>query len=414
MIGRLALAVVVLTTALGSPALATTRGNTAVVCASAPAPVTAAQAERVWSIALGRLAARSDRPTLPFGATGSSRYVRTAPSSWTSGFFPASLWLMYEHTGDPAWLTQAREYTDRVTPMARLRTTHDLGFMVGLPAGLGAALDPDPTRRTDYLHARDTAAGSLSTRWNRHVGALQSATYSGRWGLIIDSAMNAPLLIETGLPASTHRERRLLARGVQHIRTLARTFVRANGSTAHRQAFDGRTGRLVGPIPGQGLRGSSTWSRGQAWAINGFARTYALTGDTAVLDTARRTADHWIARVPAGCVPAWDLDISDPREPLDSSAAAIAADGLLQLADHDPDPSRSAAYRSYALATLGTLASAPFVTDRGRGILLRQSYSAPLDHREGTYVWGDTFLLSALSRAFPTSGAQASITSVTS
>jgi unsaturated chondroitin disaccharide hydrolase len=103
--------------------------------------------------------------------------------------------------------------------------------------------------------------------------------------------------------------------------------------------------------------------------------------------------------VSAGCVPAWDLDVTDPKAPLDSSAAAILVDGLLQLADVDPDAQRAAGYRAYALTTLATLADAPFVSDRGRGVLLRQTYNVPADRREGTYAWGDAYLLSALARA---------------
>lgn len=382
-----------------TPSTAAAEGA-AVVCSPHPASITQGQAERVWAIAARRLAAQGRRTSLPFGATGSSPYVRTSAAQWTAGFYPMSLWLMFQHTGDPVWLSRARAFTDEVARKASLRSTHDLGFMVGLPTSLAGSLDPDPARRARYVRAHDTAARSLSTRWNAAVGALKSATYSGRWGLIIDSAMNAPLLIETGLPQTDEGDRRLLARGVQHLRTLADSFVRPNGSTVHRQAFDPRTGRSLGVLYGQGRSATSTWARGQAWAVNGFTRAYALTQDRRLLDSARRTADYWIQRVPAGCVPAWDLDVGGSHEPLDSSAAAIAADGLLHLAAVEPDPARAGSYRDYALTSLGTLAAPPFVVDRGRGLLQRQAYSIPLDRREGTYVWGDAFLLSALTRAF--------------
>ena len=178
-----------------------------------------------------------------------------------------------------------------------------------------------------------------------------------------------------------------------------RHFVRADGSTRHRIAFDPRTGAVTGPLYGQGLGADSTWARGQAWAINGFTRGHLLTGDAQLLDAARRTADFWISRVPAGCVPAWDLDVASDSAPRDSSAAAITADALLTLALVEPDAARAAAYRDYALTTLGTLASPAWVPERGRGLLTRQSYNVPADAREGTYAWGDTYLLSALAQA---------------
>ena len=389
------LVVVLLGTALLQPppvAAATTTS-----CSAAPTALTRQQSERAWSIALDRLLVRIGPTTLPFGATGQSHYMRTNAYAWTSGFFAAALWRAYEHSGNPAWRDRARRYTDLVLPVATWRGTHDLGFMVGLPTGLAQALDPE--RAATYTTSRLQAARSLSSRWNARIGALRSAYYDGRWGLIIDSAMNAPLLIETGQALDGAQGERLQRRGIEHMRTLARTFIRPDGSTVHRQAFDPRTGRLLGPIYGQGLSTRSTWARGQAWAVNGFAQSYALTRDGGLLAAARQTADHWISRVPAGCVPTWDLDVTDARAPLDSSAAAILVDGLLQLADVEPDANRSAAYRDYALTTLGTLASAAFVTDRGRGVLSRQTYNVPADRREGTYAWGDAYLLSALARA---------------
>lgn len=384
--------------AVGVPA-APAEARTSVSCPASPAPLTQAQADRAWTVAGSRLAARVGPRSLPFGATGSSRYIRTNAYAWTSGFYPASLWLMHQRTGDATWRDRAREYTDLVLPVARWRGSHDLGFMVGLPAGLAVRLDPSPERVSAYTTARTQAARSLSSRWNGRVGAIRTAYYGGRWGLIIDSAMNAPLLIEVGLSVGGAAGQRLVTRGLTHLRTLARDFIRPDGSTFHRQAYDPRTGRLLGPVYGQGLSTRSTWARGQAWAVNGFASAYALSGDPGMLEAARATADHWIRRVPAGCIPAWDLDITSPGAPLDSSAAAILADGLLQLADVDPDSARAASYREYSLTTLGALVSAPFVTDRGRGVLLRQTYNVPADRREGTYAWGDTYLLSALARS---------------
>jgi unsaturated chondroitin disaccharide hydrolase len=361
-----------------------------------------------WDIANTRLTALARRPSFPFGATGRSAYRRTNAYAWTAGFFPTSLWLLYGRTGDPAALRLARAFTDRVLPVARWTGTHDLGFMVGLPAVAGMARDPDAGRRAKYEVALGTAARSLSTRWNASVGALRSASYGGRWGLIIDSAMNAPLLIRAGQSLGGADGARLAAQGVQHMLTLQRDLVRSDGSTIHRMAYDSRTGRALGPLPGQGLRASSTWSRGQAWAMAGFTQAFELTGDSRLLDAARRTSDFWMSAVPEGCVPPWDLALAPGSAPRDSSAAAIAADALLRLAAREPDATRAAADRQYARAALASLTSPDLVSraPSARGVLQHQAYSVPLDAREGTYVWGDAFLLDALSllEASPSSG----------
>lgn len=371
----------------------------ALTCPAVAAEITVDQRDRAWQVAAERLAALSGPATYPFGATGSAAYRRTNAYAWTSGFYPSALWLMYEHTSDSAWLQRARAYTRGVLPVATWTGTHDLGFMVGTPAWLGMQSDPDVRRSGTYARALVRASRSLSSRWNSRVQAIRSGEYGGRWGLIIDSAMNAPMLLRAGHLLGGAQGRALSSRGLRHMLTLSRHFIRPDGSTRHRLAFDPRTGRLIGPVYGQGLSTSSTWSRGQAWAIDGFAQAYQLTRDARLLDAARRTADFWITRVPIGCVPAWDLDATGAGEPRDSSAAAIAAHGLLLLADADPDTARAAGYRHYALTALGTLAGEPWLTGSagGRGVLQRQAYNVPADPREGTYAWGDAFLLAALA-----------------
>lgn len=355
---------------------------------------------------LGSAMTGATRGRFPFGATGTTtRLARTSVRAWTSGFFPSSLWLMYERTGDATWLRQARRWTQPTKQIAGWTGSHDLGFMVGLPTSLGMALDPSPAHRARYRKTSITAAQSLSKRWNPRVQAIQSGSYNGRWGLIVDSAMNMPLMIEGGTLLGGAKGRTLRARGEAHLLTLARQLVRSDGSTYHRMAFDPRTGRRIGPVAGQGLdRAESTWARGQAWAINGFASGYALTGNPEILHAARLTASYWMRLVPAGCVPPWDLDLVDAVEasstgrasvPLDSSAGAIAAAGLLELASVEPDAVLADSMRAYALTTLGTLARADWLGagKASPGILQRQSFNVPADPREGTYVWGDTYLL---------------------
>jgi len=405
-------------------------------CPADPMEVTASGAAAVYALAGRKLsaAARQDPGRYPFGALrGNPQYQRTSATAWTSGFFPGSLWLMYEQSASPGWLDRARNWTSGLLPVARFRGTHDLGFMVGIPTSLGYRLDPRPASRTRYAQAEARAARTLARRWNPRVGAIKSSEYGNAWGVIVDSAMNAPMLIEVADRIGGEAGARLHRIGVAHMRTLARDFIRADGSTFHRQAYDPRSGRLLRPIPGQGLDArTSTWARGQAWAMAGFAEAYALTGDPQFLDAAQRTAAYWVQHVPAGCVPAWDLDVGNPSAPRDSSAAAIAAYGMLLLAqaldeatadsalpdasgpdasgpeasgtdttESAPEPTQAEVLRTHALTTLGTLASPAWTTaySANPGLLRRQTLSVPADPREGTYVWGDFYLLGALRQA---------------
>ncbi len=376
--------------------------GTSVACPAVTSELTPQQAQSAYALAGRKLAAAAQKSKrYPFGAlTDQTRYVRTGPTAWTSGFFPAELWSMYQWTSDSTWLRLARSFTAPLIPVANDRGTHDLGFMIGVPMQLATSLDPNATRQRSYLNAEITAAKSLARRWNGRVLAVKSADYTGRWGVIIDSAMNAPLMIKVGQLLGPEGDA-LVYFGEQHMLTLAKHFIRDNGSTFHRMAFNPLTGALIGPIAGQGLAStSSTWSRGQAWAINGFARSYELTGNPAYLKAAEATANYWMSRVPPGCIPAWDLDVSGDRAPRDSSAAAIAASGLLTLAAHEPDPESARTYADYAKLTVGTLASPGWLntSSRNPGILLQQSLNVPADPRTGSYVWGDYYLLSAISQ----------------
>ena len=108
----------------------------------------------------------------------------------------------------------------------------------------------------------------------------------------------------------------------------------------------------------QGYGPHSDWSRGLAWSIYGFCSVYTLTGDPFDLSVAERNADHFLTRCPIGEIPPWDLDVpAGPDRLDDSSAGAIAASGLLNLAELTNDPARTTRYRDAGLAILDTLCS---------------------------------------------------------
>ena len=377
--------------------------GTSVVCPPVTSEITKPQADVVYQVASTKLAAaaKGSKKRYPFGALGNqTNYVRTGPNAWTSGFYPGELWLMYQQTNDDRWLRRANQYSQALIKVANDKGTHDLGFMIGVPMSLAHDLEPTSKLKREYLNAEITAAKSLARRYSNIVHAIKSANYNGKWGVIVDSAMNAPMMIQVGQWLGSEGDY-LTNEGEQHMLTLAKNFIRPNGSTFHRMAFNPKTGALIGPIAGQGLAGtSSTWSRGQAWAINGFAQAYELTKNPEFLIAAEATANYWMSRVPPGCVPAWDLDVSNDKAPRDSSAAAIAASGMLILAQHEPSADAAKTYNTYARLTLGTLASPGWLNTNTRnpGILLQQSLNVNQLARDGSYVWGDFYLLEALAQ----------------
>jgi unsaturated chondroitin disaccharide hydrolase len=191
---------------------------------------------------------------------------------------------------------------------------------------------------------------------------------------------------------------------LEHCRTTARHLVRPDGGTAHEGVFDPETGRFLRTATHQGWGADSTWSRGLAWAIYGFTAAHRLSGEPDFLATARRCADCYLRRVPAGLVPYWDFDLPEDAPHLwDSSAATIAASGLWDLSEAADDPADRDRYRAASLATLHTLCSDQFLAE-GRpgweGILLHGVYHY---HKglgvDESVAWGDHFFVEAVVKA---------------
>jgi unsaturated chondroitin disaccharide hydrolase len=152
----------------------------------------------------------------------------------------------------------------------------------------------------------------------------------------------------------------------------------------------------------QGWRDDSSWARGQTWALYGFGTAYWITGDERFLDTAQRCADFYIERTPSHGVPPNDWEEPAPRRPYESSAAAIAASGLLQLAALTRDAERAANYTAYARTILDTLLTSEFLavdTPGWEGILKHGSYHERKDLGvDESVMWGEYFFVEALDK----------------
>jgi unsaturated chondroitin disaccharide hydrolase len=240
------------------------------------------------------------------------------------------------------------------------------------------------------------AAKSLATRYNPTVGAIRSwgaRSNTQHFNVIIDNMMNLRLLFW----ASAHGGRRAWKHmATRHALTTAAHFVRADASVIHLVDFDPATGAVLGTANPQGYSTDSTWSRGQAWAAYGFTTAYAATGNRQLLSAARRTADYFITRLPATCVPYWDFDAPDiPNAPTDTSAAAIAAAGMLQLARLDPNADRRKRYAIGASRILSSLAS-DYVADHGQATLTGSVSTLGVDPPDIGTAYGDYYLFQAV------------------
>jgi unsaturated chondroitin disaccharide hydrolase len=290
--------------------------------------------------------------------TGSDGVWQTQPSTdWRSGFFAGTLWLTFEQTRDVFWFVHAQAQLADLEKEKLEEDRNDTGFKLLTSFGPAYRLTDNDAYRQILL----TAATTFTTSWDPEVGAINSFHLDPqmgqpRFGTVVDFVMNLELLTWA---ASHGGSSTLRDMAIAHARNTLANHVRDNGSTYHIVMFDPSDGHVMSRGTRQGAGDETTWARGQAWAIYGFTMMYRETKVPDFLDGARRTADYYLAHVPEDAVPFWDFD--RPGEQRDSSAAAIAASGLLELAHIESDPDRAMRYRTSAMATLASLAGPTYL-----------------------------------------------------
>jgi len=310
---------------------------------------------------------------------------------WTEGFIGGEMWLIYQATGQEWFRQQAELAARRIEPRKRDRRVHDLGFLFWPTWKRWYDLTGDRAKNDVVIEAGRTLAGR-----NQAAGGYL-CSFRGPESLYIDIMMNVGLVFYA---AQQEQDERLEQTAIQHCLTTRRWLVRGDGSTAHEGIFDPQTGAFLRQSTRQGWRADSTWARGLAWALAGFGEAYQFSADGRFLQTARLIADFYLEHTPSGAIPPNDWDEPQPEFAHESSAAAIAVCGLLQLARLEADDQRQQRYRQAALQTLDTLLSPQFLADETpgwEGILKHAIYHLP--ERAGvdeSVIWGDYYLLNAM------------------
>lgn len=340
----------------------------------------------------------------PLTSTQGDRIYRLTPNNdWTEGFWSGLLWLSYEYTKDSRYRIAAMKTVDSFRQRLEHGVNldhHDIGFLYSLSTKAHWILERDEASRLITLMAADV----LLKRWREIPGILQA------WGpkddqqnggrIIVDCLMNLPLLHWAYQQTGHERYRHAAEKQTAMSR---RFLVRGDDSTYHTFYFDLVTGDSIRGGTHQGNQDGSTWTRGQAWGIYGFALAYRYMRQTEILETAKRLARYFVDRLPEDGVAYWDFDVPQvPQTKRDSSAAAIAASGMLELVallpegDADREWLQSAAERIVASLVKGYSTKGDPAAE---GLLNRGSYAVRLDISPDDYViWGDYFYLESLMR----------------
>lgn len=334
-------------------------------------------------------------------------YPQTPNVEWTTGFCTGEYWLAWELTHDDAFkdaaLVQVDSFLERILNKVDVNH-HDMGFLYSPSCVAAYRLTGSETAKraallaADNLVARFQEKGQFLQAWGE-LGAADN------YRLIIDCLLNLPLLYwASETTGDTHYAD--IAR--KHTKTSLANLIRPDHSTYHTYFFDKETGEPTRGVTHQGYRDGSAWARGQSWGVYGTALSYRYTKDPACIDLFCKITDFFIDHLPADNVPYWDLDFTDgSTEPKDSSAAAVAVCGILEMLPFlEAEPAKR--YEEAARKMLASLIANYAVKDpaQSSGLLLHGVYAKNSPHNpipkdrgvDECNTWGDYFYMEALVR----------------
>ncbi|MDX2186002.1 MAG: glycosyl hydrolase [Opitutaceae bacterium] len=361
-------------------------------------------------------------------------YTQRGWTEWTEGFYYGSSFLQFEATGEVRFADFASSLTQcRMAAHVSHIGVHDHGFNNVSTYGAWLRLMnegqlPADSSRAEFCELALKLSGAVqASRWSTlHEGGGYIYSFNGPHSLFVDTIRSVRVLMLADalghtLQAENDEVMSLFTRGLHHLEATARYSLFYGegrdhydeaGRVAHECIFNTNDGRYRCPNSQQGYSGFTTWTRGLAWALLGFAEQaeflstlpeekFATVGGKErwlriCSRAARATADWYLSNTSSDGIPYWDGGapqlgkLGDWRsqrslpenewEPVDSSAAAIAAQGLLRLADFlgrsSPDGKR---YRSAGLTVMQTLLTAPYLSEdpKHQGLLLHSVYHRP-------------------------------------
>lgn len=317
---------------------------------------------------------------------------------WCNGFWGGMMWLMYQATGEKRYEEIARISEEKLDRCFEdfYGLHHDVGFMYLPTAVADYKLTGNKKSRMRGMHAanllagRFNPAGSFIRAWNDGTG-----TDDSRGWAIIDCLMNVPLLYWASEESNDPRFRHI---AMLHSETVMKNFIRQDGSVRHIVEFDPESGEMVKDHGGQGYGQGSSWTRGQTWGLYGFAIGYRHTGKQEYLDTAKRIAHYFMANIPEdGLI---TVDFRQPEAPFwyDDTAGAIAACGLLELAEAVEEV-EAGLYRMAALKLLKALYDNHADFGEENDCIL-QKCTAAYHSREHEFniIYGDYYFMEAIFR----------------
>jgi hypothetical protein len=394
--------------------------------------------EQLWELSGQKIRLIEESYDITKGApvfTAKGTYTSRGWTEWTQGFQYGSSILQFDATGDESFLKIGKRKTVEVmAPHVSHIGVHDHGFNNVSTYGnllrlmLEGKIPYNEWEKNFYELALKISGAVQASRWTniKEGGFIHS--FNGPHSLFVDTIRSCRALMVSYLLGHTFQAENdvkinLLDRALQHARATARFSVYYGegrdsydiwGRTAHESIFNTKDGNFRSPNSQQGYTGFSTWTRGLAWAMCGFAEELecleiipdddlkSLGGreqiESLMRKAAQATCDFYIAHTPADGIPYWDTGAPDlyklsnyleraanpfnGYEPVDSSAAAIGAQGLLRFGYYLKQKGEiqdGERYWQAGLTILNTLFQEPYLSTHPthQGLILHSIYHRP-------------------------------------
>jgi len=318
--------------------------------------------------------------------------------SWGSNYGPGNAWLLYKLTGKQKWLDEGTRLQQYFLSNQYRNNSHDIGMIMMSIYGKNYNF----TGNKDMEQILINGATGLVTRFNPFVGVMKSwNTRAGTYQVIADNMMNLELLL---LVSDLTGNKTFHEIALAHARNTATLFLRPDNGAYHVLDMSEVTGRPLVRGTQQGYSSFSTWSRGHAWFVYGYAYMYDLTRLEEFKEIFDRVFDFWQKNQLPGpdgsYVATWDFTDPAPLnvKPRDTSASAPMLVGLLRFASTQANP-LDTIYFEKAHNLMKELSSPPYLNINDptfEAILQQGSRDVPANKQNSGISWGDHYYMEAV------------------
>lgn len=312
-------------------------------------------------------------------------------NKWTSGFFPGCLWELYDITKNEYWMNKAILYQENVKENQNNNKTHDVGFIIFNTYAKGY----DISKNNKYLNIVLKTADTLSTRYSNITKVIKSweSCDSSDYKVIIDNMMNLELLWWANKNKNIDSKHEWYEIANSHAITTSKNHFRKDFSTYHVLNYNKRNGLIIYKGTHQGYDYSSTWSRGQSWAIYGYVIAYKYTNNEEYFKIFENSYKIYKEKTKNDLIPKWDLD--DPENKYkDSSASAIISCALLEISMLKNNVDYFKESKNILMELLKNYISND---DNFDAILLHGTSNFPVNLYDQGLIYGDFYFIKAVN-----------------